>query len=384
MELTTGSRSIAFITSIALMSFACPRSLCAQTVSGVAVEAGFERPISGAFVLLLDPSGAERARTLTTARGTFHLKADTPGRYRLRLERIGFADTETDEFFVASEARVNRRLTVASSPIELKALRVEAGAGEFEPRCGTPSDGLKTFSRVWREVEKALRAARWTLETARYRFDILLHRQARKFDGTPIDEPEYLRRRIQDRHPFRAVEANLIETEGWVSETDDGELAYYGPDAETLLAEPFIRTHCFSLVRSDSANERILGIGFEPIPGRTLADIQGVLWIERDGARLLSLEFRYVNLPIPVKSDRLGGTIQFDELPDGGWIVRAWEIRTPLIRSVSRRYLSDRLRLIGLHHEGWRVLAVRRKSSLTGSGYAIVRRYPSAEGLAED
>lgn len=383
MGLTPGSRSTAVVVAIALASLSDAQQVGAQTVSGVAVESGFERPISGAFVLLLDASGAERDRTLTTARGAFRLHADQPGRYRLRLERIGFADTETEEFSVVSDARVQRRLTVASAPIELMALRVDGGVGKFEPRCGTPSGEIQALSRVWREVEKALKAARWTLETSRYRFDVMLHRQAKKFDGTPIGEPEYQRRRIQDRHPFRAVETSLIESEGWVAELSDGDLAYYGPDAETLLAEPFLRTHCFSLVRSDSADERILGIGFEPLPGRREPDIKGVLWIERDGASLLSLEFRYVNLPMAVNSDRLGGTIEFDELSDGGWIVRAWEIRTPLVRSVYSRYRSNRLKLTGLHHEGWRVLTVRRKSSLTGSGYTVMRRYPSVDGLPE-
>lgn len=369
---------------VLVASLLCADGLGAQTVLGTAVEAGDERPIAGAFVLLLDESGGERDRALTTARGTFRLDADRAGTYRLRLERIGFEDTDTEPFVLAANGTIDHRLTVASVPIRLTALRVEAEADGTELRCGAP-DGVPTgapagrmgdLPRVWNEVEKALEATRWTIDNSRYRFDVLLAREARESDGTPISEPEYQRRRIHGRHPFRAPEPGFVTSAGWVWEYEDGELAYFGPDAETLLAEPFLRTHCFRLVRSDSANRRIVGIGFEPLPGREVADISGVLWVERASAKLLSLEFSYVKLPIAVKSNRIGGTIEFDVLPDGGWIVRSWEIRTPLTEMERRNFFGTRIRLTGLHHEGWRVLTVWRTGELTGTRDVVVRRYP--------
>lgn len=376
-----------------LVSLACAGGLEAQTVLGTAVEAGVEvgveRPIVGAFVLLLDESGVERDRTLTTARGTFRLDADRGGTYRLRLERIGFEDTDTEPFLLPANETIDRRLTVASVPIRLTALRVETEADGTELRCGVPG-GVPTgapgvrmgdLARVWNEVEKALEATRWTIDNSRYRFDVLLAREAREPDGTPIAEPEYRRRRIHGRHPFRAPEPGFVTSAGWVWEYEDGELAYFGPDAETLLAEPFLSTHCFRPVRSDSADDRIVGIGFEPLPGRDVADITGVLWLERASARLLSLEFRYVNLPIAVKSDRIGGTIEFDVLPDGGWIVRSWEIRTPLTEVERRNFFGTRIRLTGLHHEGWRVLTVWRTGELRGTRDEVVRRYPAPPDL---
>lgn len=373
--------AIAFTAFVSLTSVA---ALGAQTVVGTAVEAGDERPIGGAFVLLLDESGDERDRALTNVRGTFRLQAERPGTYRLRLQRIGLADTETDVFTLPAGETVNHRLTAALVPIQLAAIRVDAdGAGRVEPRCGAPTGQIKDLSRVWNEVEKALEATRWSLVNSRYRYDVILVRQARESDGSPVTEPEYGRRRIHGRHPFRAAPPGSFESTGWVFENDDGHLAYHGPDAETLLAEPFLRTHCFRLVRSDSADERVVGIGFEPIRGRDLTDVSGVLWVERSTAKLRSLEFRYVNLPIPVKSDRIGGTIEFDELPDGGWIVRSWEIRTPLTEVERRDYLGTRVRLTGLHHEGWRVLTVWRTGELTGTPDVVVRRYPAPPGAIE-
>lgn len=368
-------RATRFIAAL-LLGLVCAAGLGAQTVVGTAVEATDERPVGGAFVLLVDETGAERARTLTTQRGTFRLEAERPGAYRLRLERIGLADTETGTFTLPAGETVNRRITAASVPIQLAAIRVEAGAGS----CGAPSGEIEDLSRVWNEIEKALEATAWTVENSRYRYEVLLHRQAREPDGTPIAEPEYLGRRIHGRHPFRAVPPGSLASEGWVREFGDGELAYYGPDAETLLADSFLGTHCFRLVRSESADARIVGIGFEPIAGRELPEISGVLWVERATAKLLSLEFRYRNLPIAVKSDRLGGTIEFDALPDGGWIVRSWEIRTPLTEVERRNFFGTRVRLTGLHHEGWQVLTVWRTGELTGTRDEAVRRYPAPEG----
>lgn len=372
-------RAVRF-TAAAFLGLVSVTGLGAQTVVGTAVEAADERPVGGAFVLLVDDAGVERARALTTSRGTFRLEAERPGAYRLRLERIGLADAETDLFTVPAGETVNRRITAASVPIRLAAIRVEAGDGRIEPRCGAPTGDTGDLGRVWTEIEKALEATAWTVENSRYRYDVLSHRQAREPDGTPIASPEHRRQRIHGRHPFRAVPPASLLSHGWVREYDDRELAYYGPDAETLLADSFVRTHCFRLVRSDSADERIVGIGFEPIAGRDLPEISGVLWVERATAKLFSLEFRYLNLPIAVKSDRLGGTVEFDALPDGGWIVRSWEIRTPLTEVERRNFFGPRIRLTGVHHEGWQVLTVWRTGELTGTRDVVVRRYPAPEG----
>lgn len=354
----------------------------AQTVLGTAVDAADERPIAGAFVLLLDAGGVERDRDLTTPQGTFRLTAPAAGHYTLRLQRIGFDDTESERFSLPARGTVSRRIAAGARPVELAALRVTGG----EPRCGTPAGDLKDLSRAWGEARKALEVNAWTERYASYRFDHFVVRQVRDEDGEPLGEPEYREGHVVGRHAFRAARPDQLASAGWVQRQGDEGLKYFGPDAEVLLSRSFLDGHCFRLVRSDADTAAaMLGIGFEPLPDRELPDVSGVIWLDRASAELRSVEYRYEELPVPVGSDRVGGSIEFDHLPAGAWIVRSWEIRTPLVEPVTPKpgdWVRRKYRLAGVHHESWRVLAVRR---LRPNGHEeLVRRYPppGLEGLA--
>lgn len=369
--------------------------LHAQTVLGTAVDATDGRPIRGAFVLLEDEDGEERARGLTTADGTFRLATARPGTYRLRLERIGFEDLVTESFRLEAGERVSRRLDVDVRPIELSVVEVAGG----EPRCGTPADEALELGRVWDEARKALEGAAWTDRQSYYRFDVLLFRQELDRDGTAVSPPDYESIRVYGRHPFRSGIPTDLAFGGWVQRQGAEGLKFYAPDAEVMLSQSFLGLHCFRLVRSDSAPGRLLGIEFEPVPerrvGRAIPDIRGVLWLDRASAELRALEFGYAHLQLPVPTDPLGGRVEFDHLPDGGWIVRSWEIRTPLaqvqeLRQGGRR--QQRVRLTGLQLEGRQVLAVWRTGDVQADPGAelpadlppvvappdeLIRRYPA-------
>jgi len=367
----------------------------AQTVQGTAIDAANGGPISGAFVVLEDEAGEERARSLTTRSGAYRLSAPGPGAYRIRVERIGFEDVPTDPFHLAAGETVSRRLEVAVRPVTLGAIEVTSG----EARCGTPADEALELGRVWEEARKALEATAWTDRQSYYRFDVLLFRQELDPRGEPVAPPEHESIRVYGRHPFRSARPEDLAYGGWVQRQGNEGLKFWAPDAEVMLSESFLRLHCFRLVRSESDPGGLLGLEFEPAPGRragpALPDVTGVLWIDRESAELRSLEYRYAALRLPVETDLLGGRVAFDHLPDGGWIVRSWEIRTPLaqlreLRSGNRR--QQRVRLSGLQLEGRRVLAVWRTGDVQASPDAaqpsgvpaavappdqLLRRYPA-------
>lgn len=372
-----------------------PGSLRAQAVLGTAVDAADGRPIRGVFVLLEGDDGEEVTRGLTTADGAFRLAAARPGTYRLRLERIGFEDLVTESFRLDAGERISRHLEVNVRPIELSAVQVRGG----EPRCGTPADEALELGRVWDEARKALEGAAWTDRQSYYRFDVILFRQELDPDGEPVTEPEYESIRVYGRHPFVSGLPNDLAYGGWVQRQGQQGLKFYAPDAEVLLSQSFLGLHCFRLVRSESPADRLLGIEFEPVPGRrvgrAIPDIRGVLWLDRESAELRSLDFGYSNLDLPVPTEPLGGRVEFDHLPDGSWIVRSWEIRTPLaqlreLRQGGRR--ERRVRLTGLQLEGRQVLAVWRTGDVQADPAAeipadlppvvappdqLIRRYPA-------
>ena len=368
-----------------------PGVLAGQTVVGTAVSAADGAPIAGAFVLLLDEDGVERDRGLTGDRGAFRLRAVRPGTYSLRLQRIGFEDLTTEPFALAEDEVASRRVEAATRPVVLSDIRVEGG----ESRCGIPAEEALELSRVWQEARKALEATAWTDRQSYYRFDALVLRQPLDTEGEPIAAAEYEPIRVYGRHPFRSIEADDLAFGGWVQPQGARGLKFYGPDAEVLLSESFLSRHCFRLVRSDTGGRRRLGVEFVPLEGRGLPDISGVLWVDRRSGELDLLEYRYENLRLPVETERLGGEVEFDHLPDGGWIVRRWEIVTPRAdvhqRSDGRR---QRIRLAGYVREGQLVLAVWRTGDLQAdsgtelpSGVApvhappdeLIQRYPPPE-----
>lgn len=358
-----------------LLLAADPGSIEAQTVLGTAVDADDGRPIRGAFVILQGADGEERARGLTTVQGAFRVRTTHAGTYRLRLERIGFEDLVTEPFELAAGETVSRNLEVKVRPIELAAVRVTGG----EPRCGTPADEALELGRVWEEARKALEATAWTDRQSYYRFDVILFRQELDPDGAPMSAPEYESIRVYGRHPFRSALPDDLAYGGWVQRQGQEGLKFYAPDAEVMLSESFLGRHCFRLVPSESPSGRLLGLEFEPMPGRRVGravpDIAGVLWIDRESAELRSLEFRYAHLELPVKTENIGGRVEFDHLPDGGWIVRSWEIRTPLAQIRELRQggrPQQRVRLTGLRLEGRQVLAVWRTGDVQADPAAEV------------
>ena len=80
---------------VALVFVPVARPLSAQMIHGRLVQDGTLTPLSGASVQLLDSRGEELNRiVVTNEAGTFAMRVE-PGRYTLRIRRIGFAPLVT-------------------------------------------------------------------------------------------------------------------------------------------------------------------------------------------------------------------------------------------------------------------------------------------------
>jgi hypothetical protein len=115
---------------------------------------------------------------------------------------------------------------------------------------------------------------------------------------------------------------------GFVRRNDDGSLDYFGPDAGVLLSDVFLDTHCFRLAE-DLDQPSALGLAFEPVRAGERADISGTLWLDRETAQLRVLEYAYTWAPWAEALGVAQGRVDFEQLPNGSWIVRRWWIRMP-------------------------------------------------------
>jgi len=139
------------------------------------------------------------------------------------------------------------------------------------------------------------------------------------------------------------------------------ESVYWAPDAAVLLSDPFLDSHCFRIRSDEDRAPGLIGLAFQPIRGRDVPTISGTLWIDPNTAQLEWLDFQYRNLNLPeaLMAGPLGGTVRFEALPNGTWIVNSWRIRMPRARVVTNP-LSGRVESVleGISVQGGDVLKV--------------------------
>jgi hypothetical protein len=146
------------------------------------------------------------------------------------------------------------------------------------------------------------------------------------------------------------------------------ETVYYAPDAEVLLSDEFLDTHCFRLAEGSDRPD-VVGLEFEPLERRgAVPDIGGTLWLDRETAELRWLDYTYYNLDLPVRSAGARGMVEFQRMPAGTWIVPAWWIEMPIIdtrmqlggsRPVLSRMRRSGGRVLAIHEAGGRSLGGR-------------------------
>jgi hypothetical protein len=301
----------------------------AQTVVGHVVEEGTLRPLLAAFVVLEDEHGARHGGVLTGVDGRFVIRAPQPGAYRVRTEMIGYASTASSLFRLEPGETQERTIEVPLQAITLDGIQV-SGAARCRPR---PGSGPET-ARLWEEARKALEVTSWSERAGAMRFQGVRHTRV-LHPGTlrVMDYAERGWRGWSGRSPYLSIPVDELERYGYVNEDASGDLVYHAPDAEVLLSELFLDGHCFAVVPSPPDEPDLVGLSFEPVRDGRLADVRGVLWLDRGTAELRRLDFKYTRLPQvpPSLWDVAGGRVEFERLATGVWIVRRWSVRMPVV-----------------------------------------------------
>ena len=81
---------------------------------------------------------------------------------------------------------------------------------------------------------------------------------------------------VRTRRPFSEETPSNLERVGYIQMRRDG-LVYYGPGADLLLSERFLKSHCFRRQEGTGAATGLVGLFFEPLPAQRLPDVTGVL-----------------------------------------------------------------------------------------------------------
>jgi hypothetical protein len=356
MRISTAAAAIALVV--------LPGRAVAQTVLLNVVNAETAAPVFGAIAHLVGDGGTVVRSVLTDERGRALFVSIPAARYRARVEMIGMATLETDPFDVTGMASEPREVRLVPRPIDLDAIDVR---GERRACTARPSDEGMAVARLWEEARKALSAAALTELRGLYRYETLTYERDVEPRSGAVLRDEESRREGYMRTPFESLPPEQLARDGFVRQ-DGREVLYYAPDADVLLSDAFLDTHCFRLAEA-SDDAAVVGLSFEPLGRRGgVTDVGGTMWLDRETAELRRLEYVYYNLNLPVRSAGASGMVEFQRLPAGTWIVPAWWIEMPIIDTrmqiggatpVLTRMRRSGGRVLQIHEAGGRTLGGR-------------------------
>ncbi len=351
-----------------LLCAALPAS--AQTVRGLLTDSVSRTPLPGAFLTLVDASGVERARVMTNQAGEFVVTAPAAGSYRLRSKRIGFRPYMSPALTLTAGETISYKAAIDPIPVALAQVVVQG-----ERQCDVESGA--SVAAVWEEVHEALAAVSWTSRNPGYWYAIARFERETTPGGSARGRDSTWRDDGYRRVPIQSAPPDQLEREGFVV-VDSAGSTYHGPDADELISDPFLRTHCFETKSGRGETEGLIGLAFSPARGRTLPDITGTLWIDRTTAMLHHLDFSYTRLPDGFVAPRAGGRIEFLRVPSGAWIVRDWVIRMPEAEMKQRPMaLGPQLEVVGFKEVGGKAVEIK-----TWAGIIVYRSDSAAATLA--
>jgi Carboxypeptidase regulatory-like domain len=304
----------------------CSASICAlgapaamaQTVRGVARSGSSSQPTAGAVILFADSLNAVVARTITSTGGGYQVRLPSPGRYELRVVRIGFQPF-VQKFAILADTTIN--LSIINVPAALARITVEDSR-----QCRIRSDEAQATFQLWDEVGKALLATQITRESQHYTFVAAHHR--RIFRNRDLYDVTLADRQSEGLEPWTSLHPDSLARGGYVEERE-GAMHFVAPDIDVMLSRSFVTTHCLRLAPV-TETATTLDIEFEPLSGIRHPDIRGRVTIERATRELRSIEYWYTNLPFITDRTRAEGRVEFEKLAGGGWITPRWVITTPI------------------------------------------------------
>lgn len=297
----------------------------AQDVRVEVFEAATGKPIVGANVSLYDSAGAiPLGGGFSDQKGRSELRAPKRGAFRVKADKVGY-DTWTSVQLPLSNRAVIVRAGMAPMRTPAPVMARSETACQQLTGPGTAAGDL------WVEIKKALTANALAEAQGLVPLDVELYERVYDRNLAIISEHPEQRSRIS-RRPALGISWDQIGTDrrGDISGND----VYRPPDAATLISDQFVKSHCYAAIRGYGPEAGLTGLEFKPARIAGQPDLTGVLWLDPRSNLLRAVNFDYVNLPAPLRVARSTGRVEFQQLPNGQWIVPRWYIRMPRVARV--------------------------------------------------
>jgi hypothetical protein len=298
-----------------------------QPLRGTARDSATSAPLPGVVLTAIDSSGSTVGRTIADAAGRFSLPL-LPSTARIHVVRIGYRPRD----FARPPGAASLDFTMSRIPPLLDAVRVSD-----RELCPGSADRGAAF-QLWEQARAGLLASVVARDANPATVTTTV------FERRMLPGDDLVRRQQIERHtgettrPFVAFAAPArFAAQGYLREVGNDRL-FLAPDADVLLDESFVATHCFHLQAADAGHADQIGLAFVPVPNHsdTLVDVSGVIWIDRVDPMLRSFDFRYTNLEPAAVRAGAGGHLDFRTVANGVSFVEWWSLRLPVLTMTPR------------------------------------------------
>ena len=352
-----GQRAVGRTTRLASLGFALlalllPMHLGAQEAErrllGLLLTEGSGAPVEGAHIRLVDRADSVLAEALSDGRGAFSVPMPAAGVYRLLVERIGYRSWASDTLHVDWESGSRTlRLDIPVDPIPLPELSVAE-----ENVCPTTQEERDRAFALYESVLPILATLSHTQDLGTLRMRMVRPVKYYFAQGTYRFRPDTVT--VAASKSLNNASPEHLVAHGY-ADVVDTMTTFYAPDGDALASPGFLATHCLRPVKSE--DDAMIGLGFEPKPGREVVDVAGVLWIDTVAGEPRELDFQYTSLrswlrehleptlrlkvrsnhdfnrirffAIRIDESEFGGDLRFERIGGDRWLIREWRIRRP-------------------------------------------------------
>lgn len=285
----------------------------------------------------------------TDGSGAFVLRA-LPGRkYRVRVRKLGFETSVSEEVSVPPGGVSGLRVAIRVSPVMLDTLEVAATRV-----CSVAESGKELLLGTWLGARENLGKMAESGSGSTHRFLVEIREQTLDRD-LKVREGRVDTVTVDNIPGFAFADAADLLAFGWGWMEGGVITRLYGPSPDVTMSAWFGANHCFRLVKG-TVSDSLVGVGFETIDGSLSISM-----------RIVRIDFRFTGPLALERASEQGGDVSFDVDGTGQWYVSEWHIRSPEWQR-ARSYPGNRLR--GYTERSGRVLLVTPKGVRVASrGY---------------
>jgi len=320
----------------AVLLLVFPLRADAQVLNLRLVQPDSTTPIVGAFVAMVDSTGAQVASGASDTSGALTLTAPGAGRYLLQIQRVGYTTGQMRGELAADQV-VSLVLTPTGTRVTAPAFNPSADLA-----CGPAAvETQPALALVWQQARTGLRLTAMPSFKQQY----YLQAYARTDEWSPPAVQSlgpFTSRIYSDPWPIWPPSTKEWTADGFIEnrQSFQTEPLWHGPDPEFFLADAFLGGYCLRLVGPDTtsvlswmdaADQGWIGIAFTPAAPSTPSGstIRGVLWLDRQSLEPRRLEWTYTDLPEWANGRDAGGRVDLAAVPAGGWFAQRWSWRIP-------------------------------------------------------